>query len=571
MGAVVLTLVCAGPAAAAAAGVSSISPGAAPRDPNALTSPATLDRPPAGHVRSGDQVLAIARGTAKVRRIEQAPGRRATITNAVFLKGTDRWQVSFYDKARREVAQVLINDRTGVATEVWDGPQVAWTMARGYPGAFGRKVNAPYVWIALLVAFVIPFVDWRRPFRARHGDLLAIAGLSVSLAYFNGANIEASVPLSYPPLLWLLGRMLWVGLRRGDEAKAVDPLRLLVPASWLAIGIIFLLGFRVGLNVTDSNVIDVGYSGVIGADRLVHGERIYENFPKDDPAGDTYGPVAYAAYVPFELAMPWKGRWDDLPAAHGAAILFDLLACGLLFLLGRRVRGPTVGIALAYAWAACPWTLYALSTNSNDSLVAATLLLALLVAARPMARGAAIAVAGLTKFAPLALAPLFFMHGVRKPDAGEARRSLWRSTLGFTVAVAICLAPVWLHGELREFYDRTIGYQASRPAPFSIWGMHPELEWLRSIVRAGGIVLAVGVAFIPRRRDLVGLAALSAAIIIALQLGLTYWFYLYIVWVLPAVFIASIAIDGEPEAVGVRDPARAPNPAPLTAATASPS
>ena len=64
--------------------------------------------------------------------------------------------------------------------------------------------------------------------------------------------------------------MLWIGLRR---SRRRDPLRLLVPASWLVIGLLFLVGFRIGLNVADSNVIDVGYAGVIGADRMADGAR----------------------------------------------------------------------------------------------------------------------------------------------------------------------------------------------------------------------------------------------------------------------------------------------------------
>ena len=42
-------------------------------------------------------------------------------------------------------------------------------------------------------------------------DLAAIAALGVSLAWFNAARIDLSVPLAYPPLLYLLGRMLWIG------------------------------------------------------------------------------------------------------------------------------------------------------------------------------------------------------------------------------------------------------------------------------------------------------------------------------------------------------------------------
>ena len=42
-----------------------------------------------------------------------------------------------------EVVQVQVDDRSGAVLEQWSGDQVAWTMARGYPGAFGRKLNAP--------------------------------------------------------------------------------------------------------------------------------------------------------------------------------------------------------------------------------------------------------------------------------------------------------------------------------------------------------------------------------------------------------------------------------------------
>ena len=163
-------------------------------------------------------------------------------------------------------------------------------------------------------------------------------------------------------------------LARGS-GRPREPLRLLVPVSWLAVALVFLVGFRVGLNVTNSNVIDVGYAGVIGADRIVHGKQLYGGWPSDNAQGDTYGPVNYYAYVPFRLMFGWSGRWDDLPAAHAAAIVFDLLTLLGLFLLGRRVRGPTLGVVLAYAWAAYPFTLYALSSNSNDSLVAMLLVL----------------------------------------------------------------------------------------------------------------------------------------------------------------------------------------------------
>ena len=61
-----------------------------------------------------------------------------------------------------EIVQVYVADATGEVTQVWTGFQVAWTMARGYPGAFGRRVNALYVWLPLCVLFMLPFIPWRR-------------------------------------------------------------------------------------------------------------------------------------------------------------------------------------------------------------------------------------------------------------------------------------------------------------------------------------------------------------------------------------------------------------------------
>src|SRR5262249_60999889 len=157
----------------------------------------------------------------------------------------------------------------------------------------------------------------------------------------------------------------------------------------------------------------VAYAGVIGAQRIVHGKPLYGAYPSDNEHGDTYGPVTYEAYVPFVKLFGWSGRWRQLPAAHAAAIAFGLLAVVLLFLLGRRVRGPTLGVALAYAWVAYPFTLFALESNSNDTLVAVLVLGALLAASSAPARGAFAALAGLAKFAPLALAPLLATHGAR--------------------------------------------------------------------------------------------------------------------------------------------------------------
>jgi hypothetical protein len=556
--ALVLCLTAAGPAAAqvrepgSAGALKAGLPHAAARS-DQLTLPARQDVPPPGHGLTAQRVGAIAGRLEKVRRERRRyPGS----TREVFLKGADRWQVSYFAKVppgapRKEIAQVLIADPSGAVLEAWTGYQVPWTMARGYPGAFGRVVNAPWVWIPLALLFVLPFVTPRRPWRMLHLDLLVLSAFSVSLAFFNAAEVGTSVPLVYPLLAYLLGRMLWIGLRRRSTADELRrPLELLVPVSWLAIAVIFLLGFRVALNITNSNVIDVGYAGVIGADRLVDGQKLYGAFPPDNASGDTYGPVVYETYVPFEQLLPWGGGWDSLPAAHAAAIVFDLLACLLCFLVGRRVRGPALGTVLAYSWAAYPFTLYVQMSNSNDALVAVLVLAALWAAGSAPARGAFVALAGLTKFAPLALAPLFATYPRPQP------RTIARFAAGFAVAAALAFAPVLLHNDLRSFWDATIAFQAKRGSPFSIWGYYdPDVSWLNYAQRAvqvAGVALAIALAFVPRRRDLVGLAACAAAILIALQLGVTHWFYLYIPWFFPLVMLALVGRWGPPSTAPTR-------------------
>jgi hypothetical protein len=539
-GVLVLTL------APAAAGQSSATK---PAVGNTVVDPPTLTEPPPDHRLTGLRVLRIADRLANVREVRvHHPGS----TRRAFLKGASQWQVSYYDGPKKEIAQVLIDDATGRVREAWTGFQVPWTMARGYPGAFGRKAAALYVWLPLLVLFVVPFVDPRRPWRLRHLDLVVLVGLSVSLAFFSHGKIGLSVPLAYPVLGYLLVRMLLLGLR-GPRGPDAEPLRLLVPASWLTIGVIFLVGFRVGLNATNSNVIDVGYSGVIGGHRILHGERLYAPFPRDDPRGDTYGPVAYLAYVPGVALLGFSGRWDDLPAAHVTAVLFDLLTLAALYALGRRIRGPTLGVALAWAWAAYPFTLFVSNSNANDSLVALLVVLALLVAGSAPARGGAVALAGLTKLAPLALAPLFLR------GAGAAERSRGREALlyllGFAAAAVLALVPA-LGEDPGRLLDRTAGFQGTRGSPFSIWGLYGWTSAQR-VVQVLAVILALALLVVPRRRTVVQLAALAAAVLLALQLGVTHWFYLYVVWFFPLVMLAVLAGSPEPE----RAPARWSSPA----------
>jgi len=152
-----------------------------------------------------------------------------------------------------------------------------------------------------------------------HLDLLVLLGFGVSHIFFQRGRLDISVPLGYPPLIYLLARMLWIGVR-GSGAG----LRPMLGRQGLTLVLLFLVAFRIVLNVAGSTMTDVGYAGAIGAHKIASGQALYGAFPTDNPYGDTYGPVNYAAYVPFEQLLPWSGRWDSVPAAHAATIAFDL-------------------------------------------------------------------------------------------------------------------------------------------------------------------------------------------------------------------------------------------------------
>jgi hypothetical protein len=533
-----LALALAAPASAGAAESFADEPPFGGSLPPPLVEPSSVHRPPPGFRLTAREAIAVADRAQAVRdERAESPGMRPL----AYERG-DAWQVSYFTGSganRAEVAEAIVDGRSGALLGAWHDHQLNNPLARGYSGAIAQKVNAPYVWLPLCLLFLLPFFDPRRPFRVLHLDLLVLLGLGVSLLFFNRAEITASVALTYPVLGYVLARMLWLGLR---TRTGEGPLVPLAPVRWLAVAAIALACGRVALNVADSHVIDIGVASVVGADHVAHGEALYDGgfAPGVGIRGDVYGPFDYIAYVPFEAVFPWHGHWGDVPAAHAAAIAFDLLTALGLVALGRRFRpgsgGRALGVSLAFAWLAYPFTLYTMNANANDSLVAASVVGAMLALTSPPARGAAVALGAAAKFGSAALAPLF------ATGTGERR---WRSALIFSVAfvaVAALLAlPFLPDGGLRELYDRTLGYQASRSSPFSVWGLAPSLDFLRPVERAAAAALALAVAWWPRRKTPAQVAALGAAVLVAVQLGATHWFYFYVVWFLPLVLAATFA------------------------------
>jgi hypothetical protein len=511
---------------------------------------------------SARRAVRIADGTAAVRdqRTRHPNLRPETVT---FFSGSGDWGIS-YKADGRKLADITVDGRTGRVIEAWQGTQAAWVMARGHAGYFGDVFEAWYVWLPLCGLFVAPFFDPRRPFRMLHLDLLVLlGGFGVSHFFFNRGEIGTAMPLVYPVLAYFLARMLVAGLR---PRRTGEPLVPFVPAVVLAVAIVGLGGFRIGLTLTEGRVGDVGYASAVGATRIQEHKPLYADSGAGDQHFDTYGPVNYLAYDPFvRVWKPTRQQIDmpsdfELTAARAAAISFDLLTILGLFLLGLQLRGGRagrlLGLALAYGWVSFPYTLFPLMSSTNDALISALVVFALLGLASPAARGAMITLAGAAKFAPLALAPLF------ASGRGDARlRSwIWFGLTGALVVFATVVPVIPPEGGLRVMYDQTIGFQLSRESPFSIWGQNPGLDPLLSVVKVAAVALVVAVAFVPRRRDALQVAALGAAVLIATQLVAAHWFYLYIAWFAPFMLAA---LFGEYSTARVASPRRTePVPAP---------
>lgn len=547
-----------------------------PRVPVQPVKPLLAAKPP----RSESNAVARFLAAGKVRDWVSRYPKASLVTQGTFDRATRVWTVQVWSGPAGEIATGKVDDGTGRVVEAWTGPQVAWAMARGEPGAFGGKeLNSYAVWLTFCGIFLLGLADLRRPFSLRNLDLLALLSFSVSLWFFDRGLVFSSVPLVYPGLVYLIARAAWIGLR-GRPPLASPPVW---PVWVLAAATVFVGGFRIGLDLADSNVIDVGYSGVIGAQRIASGQAPWGHFPVEagkpcapadadgrymwriqtngrcesaNPNGDTYGPVAYEAYLPGNAAIGWKGKGDNLDAARFTSILFDVLAMIGLALVGRRFGGARLAATLAFAWAAYPFTQYVSSSNTNDAIQPVFLVFGFWLVTSAPARGALGALAAWTKFAPLLIAPLWATY----PDARRLRPVLVYAAgfLAATLAVfsILLLEPDPLHAA-RVFFDRTISNQIGRQSPFSLWDWRqyhaglPDLHILQHVLQGLLVAAALVLPFRPRVKSPLQLAALSAALLIGFELVLTHWFYAYLAWFFPFVAFAVLA------PVAAREPAPA--------------
>jgi hypothetical protein len=480
--------------------------------------PAFAASPPAHYRLSAEQATRIALHSADGRQLlRTAPGAHAIATRP----DAGLWQVRLV-AAGRTAGSVLVEDR---AARTLEASPWAWPRADAGPmNAF--KTEVELAMLALAAIFAAALADLRRIASWRNADVLAILSLGVSFALYDRGHPLVSVPLLYPPLIYLAARMVALGLGRGRRTVRGPSTRVLGALLVAAVAV------RVGFHMLLGQTTDVTYAGVFGADSILHGWPLYV---ADNGHLDTYGPAAYLAYVPASLLWPMTD-WarGALTAGRATALVVDLATIAALLRLGPRVRGGEegrrLGLLLALAFAASPWTFLNVALSTNDGLVALALVALLYALNRPALRGAILGIAAATKLAPLAL-------------IGLVARGSWRAAAVTAAAMAATIAVLVaaVHPtSLGVVYDNVVGFQLQRRSFLSIWGQYPQLEPLKPVLEAALLACGAAVALRPRKLDLAQTAALGAGLLVAIQLVAQYWTYTYAGWAMPMIAAAVL-------------------------------
>ena len=380
--------------------------------------------------------------------------------------------------------------------------------------------------------FVLGLLDWRRPWRVEHLDLLALAGFfPVAMLLSDDASL-AGLWLAAVCLGWLFCRMLGAafGMWRMPE------LRPSIGSRWLGLAILILLLVRVA-SLAESNILDVGQASSLGAWRILHGLHLYGAVSWPGPGGlriyrpDSYGPFAYYAYIPFVAVFP------PAPAQLATllpAVCFDALTLAGLYILGRRLGGWPLAQAFMFAYLLYPFPDLSLMAQTNDGLIAALCVWSIVAAERPVARGLLMAAAALTKFLPALLALQFL----------GLKRGRFRYALTLVASLAAMLAWPLITSGPAQFLDSTFGYQLIQRGggvQFSIWTFMPHVAVVaRPVLAAALVLLALAPMLRPGVQRTREQAALGASLLIGAQLLLGYWFYSYLTWCYPLLVIAII-------------------------------
>jgi len=468
--------------------------------------------------------------------------------------------------------------------------QKLYAQARTPPAPNTRSPLLPnqsgVLWLALLVAVFAGF-DFRNLRSPRNLDLLIMQAIGWCFYDILTPLDNLTNPTERNLMDWtftaivILTVVLLVRALRRIARPAIAAWTPEAGARTLAIVALGFLLADVGMALY-SPPDDAGYFINIGGQRFR--ERL--RWPYGDPLltgtpAAAYGPVLYAAHVPFQLMLaPSPVNPDSLPrplieqgqayylppllATKLCTIAFHLVGVWALFVSARRLSGSRVAWAMVALYCSSAFVLgvggavYSIGgiTFTSHIAPAAITLMAFALLGAPAWSGVALAAAIGALFYPIFMVPawLGYYWGRRDP--------LKRFLVGFVLASAVIGGSVLLQSRAANgrsrigtiLYD-TIGHQESPEAygssPFGFWGQRTGVRgWLMTPIISGqSMTRPVVLAFfafailmfrVAQQRTPAQFALIVAAVAIGAQLWKIHATATYVTWYYPFLLIGFL-------------------------------
>ena len=275
--------------------------------------------PPPTHL-SRARAIAIAVSHPEIARWLERYPRSRLVRAAEFDKATRTWSVQVVAGTAGEVASAKIDDATGRVSESLAGPQVAWQLAQG-GGVGGKTLNR-----GSSGSRSASSSSSGSPIRADHSASATSICSPCSRSRSRSGSSTAATSSRPTPWSTRRSRTSSCGAPGLQPAGGAKRLRRVGRSGCSSRQRSSSVSFRIGLDIHSATIIDVGYAGVIGAQRLTDGRTPYGGLPQEGtlpacgtpdasgdiheriqpnghceralPMGDTYGPVTYEAYIP---------------------------------------------------------------------------------------------------------------------------------------------------------------------------------------------------------------------------------------------------------------------------------